>query len=321
MHLHANAALSLVARRRLVESVAVVGLTSAAEAAGVSPATARKWHGRWLAGGEAALHDRSSRPHRSPSATPPGRVDLIRKLRALRLSGPQIAELAGMPVSTVSAVLKREGMGRLGRIGLEPVRSFAVSEPGEVIHLDVKKLGRITRGPGHRATGKAHHHRNRGLRRQDAAGVERGVAGWEAVHVAIDGYSRLAYAEVLPDETAQTTVGFLNRALEFYAAHGITARRVHTDNGSNYTSRAFGVACGHAGLRHSRSPAYRPQTNGKAERFIRTMLEGWAYGAIYGSSAERSRALPGWLDRYNYRRPHAALGGHPPGNNVPSPYS
>ncbi len=161
----------------------------------------------------------------------------------------------------------------------------------------------------------------RGLRRQDANGVARGLAGLDAVHVAIDGYSRLAYAEVLPDETGHTTVGFLKRALAFFAAHGITAQRVHTDNGSNYRSAAFRVACGHAGLRHSRSPAYRPQTNGKAERFIRTMLEGWAYGAIYGSSTERTRALDGWLDRYNYRRPHAALGGHPPGNNVPGPYS
>ncbi len=158
---------------------------------------------------------------------------------------------------------------------MEPVKSFAVSEPGEVIHLDVKKLGRITRGAGHRVTG----HRQgeqRGLRRQDANGVARGLAGWDAVHVAIDGYSRLAYAEVLPDEPGHTTVGFLKRALAFFAAHGITAQRVHTDNGSNYRSAAFRVACGHAGLRHSRSPAYRPQTNGKAERFIRTMLEGWA---------------------------------------------
>ena len=147
-----------------------------------------------------------------------------------------------MPLSTVSAVLKREGMGRLGRIGMEPVKPFAVSQPGEVIHLDVKKLGRITRGPGHRIAGRGN--APRPLRRQDETGNKRGLAGWDAVHVAIDGYSRLAYAEVLPDETATTTVGFLQRALAFYAAHGIAARRVHTDNGSNYVSAAFRVACG-----------------------------------------------------------------------------
>lgn len=319
MELHANAALSLVARRRLIELIPRLGLVPAAEAVGTSPKTARKWWGRWLETGEAGLFDRSSRPHTSPNQTPPGRVDAIRKLRLLRFSGPLIAELLAMPLSTVSAVLAREGMGRLGRLGMEPAKRFEVSEPGEVIHLDVKKLGRITRGAGHRVTGRLGH--TRAFTKTDAAGVERRTAGWEAVHVAVDGYSRLAYVEVLANETAVTTIGFLERALAFYAAHGITARRVHTDNGSAYVSAAFRVACGHHGLRHSRSPAYHPQTNGKAERFIRTMLDGWAYGAIYGSSAERTSALGGWLERYNYRRPHASLGGQPPGNNLPSPYS
>lgn len=319
MKVHANAPLTPEGRRRLVAQIEIVGLTSAAEAAGVSPPTARKWWGRWLEAGEAGLLDRSSRPHRSPNQTPRGRVDAIRKLRSLRFSGPLIAELLAMPLSTVSAVLKREGMGRLGRLGMEPARRFEVSEPGEVIHLDIKKLGRIKGGSGHRVTG-IRQHKSRPTR-TDGSGVRRLQTGWEAVHVAIDGYSRLAYAEVLENETAATTVGFLQRALEFFAAHGISAQRVHTDNGSAYVSAAFRVACGHAGLRHSRSPAYHPQTNGKAERFIRTMLGGWAYGAIYGSSAERTKALDGWLERYNYRRPHAALGGRPPGNNLPSPYS
>lgn len=313
MKLHANAALSLVQRKRLVELVPVVGLVAAAEAVGTSPTTARKWWGRWLEGGEAALLDRSSRPHHSPNQTPPERVDAIRKLRALRFSGPTIAELLSMPLSTVSAVLKREGMGRLGRIGLEPVRPFEVNEPGEVIHMDTKKLGRFKR-PGHRASGAAG-------KRQAGYHQRENALGWEAVHVAVDGFTRLAYAEVLRDETGASAAGFLERALAFYAAHGITARRVHTDNGSAYRSAAFRVACGHAGLRHSRSPAYRPQTNGKAERFIRTMLEGWAYGQLFGSSAQRTAALSGWLAHYNYRRPHAALGGHPPGNNVPGPYN
>jgi transposase InsO family protein len=320
MELHANAALSLVQRRKLVELVPVVGVVAAAEAVGTTPTTGRKWWRRWQEAGEAGLRDRSSRPHSSPNQTSPARVDVICKLRLLRFSGPTIAEILAMPISTVSAVLTREGMGRLGRLGLEPPRRFEVSEPGEVIHLDVKKLGRITRGPGHRAAGRGAG-TNRPLTRRDAAGVDRGTAGWDAVHVAIDGYSRLAYAEVLADETAATTIGFLGRALAFYKRHGITAQRVHTDNGSAYVSTAFRVACGHAGLRHSRSPAYHPQTNGKAERFIRTMLGGWAYAAVYGSSTERARALNGWLERYNYRRPHAALNGQPPGNNVPGPYT
>ena len=313
MEQHANAALSFVARQRLVEAIAVVGLTSAAEAAGVSPRTARKYRDRFAAEGVAGLLDRSSRPHRSPNQTPPARVDAIRKLRAIRFSGPAIAELLSMPLSTVSAVLKREGMGRLGRLGLEPAQAFEVSEPGEVIHLDTKKLGRFKR-PGHRASGAAgklaagYHAREQSL-------------GWEAVHVAIDGFTRLAYAEVLPDETGASAAAFLERALAFYAGHGITAQRVHTDNGAAYRSAVFRVARTAAGLRHSRSRAYRPQTNGKAERFIRTMLDGWAYGQVFGSSNQRTKALPGWLSHYNYRRPHAALGGHPPGNNVPGPYS
>jgi len=318
MELHANAALSVVGRRRLIELIPVLGLVPAAEAVGTSPKTARKWWRRWLAEGEAGLLDRSSRPHSSPNQTPPGRVDAIRKLRKIRLTGPDIAELLGMAVSTVSAVLRREGMGKLGRIGQEPARVFEVSRPGEVVHVDVKKLGRIRGGAGHRVTG-------RGPGSYGGNG-----AGWECVHVAIDGYSRLAYAEVLPDEKALTTVGFLRRARTFFRAHGIEIERIHSDNGANYRSNAFALALKMAGLRHTRSRAYRPQTNGKAERFIRTMTGGWAYGAIYGSSAERSAALAGWLERYNYRRPHAALNRRTPasrtpmqltGNNLPGPYS
>jgi transposase InsO family protein len=303
MNLHGNAALSLRGRERVVElrrqdrSFAEI-----ASAIGASDRSCRKWWARWVAQGPAGLLDRSSRPKRSPNRTPTERVEVIRLLRGLRFSGPQIAELLEMPSSTVSAVLKREGMGRLGRIGLGPAKIFAVNRPGEVIHLDTKKLGRIVGGPGHRVTG------NRGPGQRTRG---RG-AGWEVVHVAIDGYSRLAYAEVLADEKGPTTVGFVQRALAFYAAHGIRCERLHTDNGSPYVSGVFGVFCAANGIRHSRSPAYHPQTNGKAERFIRTMLDGWAYGPIYGSSAERARALDGWLLSYNHRRPHAALNGRPP---------
>lgn len=309
MNLHGNAALSLRGRERVVElrrqdrSFAEI-----ASAIGASDRSCRKWWARWVAQGPAGLLDRSSRPKRSPNQTPPERVDAIRLLRGLRFSGPQIAELLDMPSSTVSAVLKREGMGRLGRIGLQTPKTFQVDRPGEVIHLDTKKLGRIVGGPGHRVTG------NRGPGQRT---LGRG-AGWEVVHVAVDGYSRLAYAEVLKDEKGPTTVGFVQRALAFYASHGIVCERLHTDNGSPYVSGVFGAFCRANGIRHSRSPAYHPQTNGKAERFIRTMLQGWAYGPIYGSSAERTRALDGWLLSYNHRRPHAALNGRPPACRAPA---
>jgi transposase InsO family protein len=314
MNLHGNAALSLRGRERVVElrrqdrSFAEI-----ASAIGASERSCRKWWARWVAQGPSGLVDRSSRPKRSPSETPPERVEAIRLLRGLRFSGPQIAELLAMPSSTVSAVLKREGMGRLGRIGLETPKTFQVDRPGEVIHLDTKKLGRIVGGAGHRITGKRRHN----FSKTDGAGVRRRSVGWEVVHVAIDGYSRLAYAEVLADEKGPTTVAFVQRALAFYASHGIVCERLHTDNGSPYVSGVFGVFCGANGIRHSRSPAYHPQTNGKAERFIRTMLEGWAYGPIYGSSNERTRALDGWLLSYNHRRPHAALNGRPPACRVP----
>ena len=196
-------------------------------------------------------------------------------------------------------------MGRLGRLGLEPAQRYERERPGELIHIDVKKLGRIQGGAGKRVTGG--HTRGR-QRFKDADGIPRGIAGWDAVHVAIDDATRLAYAEVLPDEKASTAVAFLRRAIEFYARHGITVERVITDNGSPYRSAAHAVACRVLGVRHLRTRPYRPQTNGKAERFIRTLLGGWAYGAIYSSSRERTAALDGWLWTYNHRRRHSAIG-------------
>jgi transposase InsO family protein len=325
MRLHANARLGPRGRQVMVERV-MSGWSArqAAEAAGVSAQTCRKWVARYRREGAAGLHDRPSVAHRIPARTRPERVQAIRALRRVRFSGPQIAEVLTMPRSTVAAVLKREGMGRLGRLGQEPANRYERTRPGELIHIDVKKLGRIVAGAGHRITGTKHYL----PRPADAAGVRRKSAGWECVHVAIDDATRLAYAEVLTDETALTAVGFFERAIAFYAAHGIVVERLMTDNGSPYISAAHALACRRLEVRHIRTRPRRPQTNGKAERFIRTMLGEWAYGAIYRSSAERTAALGGWLIRYNQHRPHSALGHRPPAarlaelrNNPPGSYT
>jgi transposase InsO family protein len=311
MKLHGNAALSWSGRRRLVERVLVERWTlqAAAEAAGVSVRCARKWVARYRAEGERGLHDRSSAPRRVANRTAQERVEVIVALRRLRFSAAEIAETLGMALSTVSGILTRLGLGRLGRLGLEPAVRYERSRPGELLHVDVKRLGRIEGGAGKRVTGIK---RNPDLRRVDAAGVERKVIGWEYVHVAVDDYSRLAYAEVLPDERATTAIRFLRRAVAFYRRHGIGIERLLTDNGSAYVSARHAFACRTLGIRHSRTRPYRPQTNGKAERFIRTLLAGWAYGAVYGSSQERTNALDGWLWYYNHRRRHSALGRQPP---------
>jgi len=309
MRLHANARLGPRGRAVMVERVTAGWSTKeAARSAGVSAQTCRKWVARYRAEGAGGLQDRPSVAHRIPARTAPGRVEAICALRRLRFTGAQIAEILAMPSSTVSAVLKRCGMGRLGRLGLQPARRYERQRPGELVHIDVKKLGRITRGAGHRITGRRHY----SGRPYDRARVRRGTAGWECVHVAIDDASRLAYAEVLEDETAASAVGFLHRALAFYARHGIQVEAVMTDNGAPYVSAAHALACRERSLRHIRTRPRRPQTNGKAERFIRTMLAEWAYGAIYRSSAERTAALGGWLIRYNQHRPHGALGHRPP---------
>ena len=311
MRLHGNAALSWHGRRRLAVRVVSEGWTlkAAAEAASVSVRCARKWVGRYRLEGESGLHDRSSAPRRVANRTPQERVEVILALRQLRFTAAEIAETLGMALSTVSAVLRREGMGRLGRIGLDPPVRYERQRPGELVHVDVKRLGRIEGGAGKRVTGVK---RNPDRRRLDASGVERKVIGWECVHVAVDDYSRLAYAEVLPDERQETAIGFLERARAFYRRHGITVERLLTDNGSAYLSAAHARACRRLGIRHLRTRPYRPQTNGKAERFIRTLLAGWAYGAIYRSSQERTAALDGWLWHYNHRRRHSALGRQPP---------
>jgi transposase InsO family protein len=311
MKLHANAALSWNGRRRLCALVVDEGWTIAAVAAsfGVSVRCARKWVGRYRLEGASGLVDRSSAPKRVANRTPSDRVSVILALRQLRMTAAEIAETLSMPLSTVSAVLARNGVGRLGRIGLEPAVRYERSKPGELVHIDVKKLGRF------HAAGKRVGFRPAGQgrpRRRDAHGHDRGLSGWEYVHVAVDDYSRLAYAEVLGDEKATTAIGFLNRALAFFARYGIRVERVLTDNGSAYISTIHAVACRRLGVRHLRTRPRRPQTNGKAERFIRTLLNGWAYAAIYRSSTERTRALDGWLWHYNHRRRHAALGHRAP---------
>jgi transposase InsO family protein len=323
MRLHGNAALTPKQRLRLARRVVEEGwsLAEAAEAAEVSERTAGKWVRRYRDEGAAGLADRSSAPRSQPGATCERRVEAIAMLRQLRMTGAEIAECLGMALSTVQGILTRIGLGKLSRLEPpEPPNRYERKRAGELIHIDVKKLGRIGhRGAGHRATGNC----GKGQRSRGA--------GWEFVHICIDDATRLAHVEVLADEKASTCIGFLKRALGFYRAHGVKVERLMTDNGSAYRSTVHAIACRALGIKHIRTRPYRPRTNGKAERFIRTLLAGWAYGAIYRNSAERKAALSGWLDFYNRRRPHGSLGHQAPldrltalqtgGNNLVGSYS
>jgi transposase InsO family protein len=279
-------------------------LSEAAAAAEVSVRCARKWVARYRAEGELGLWDRSSAPHSIPHRTSEQRVQAVAALRRLRFTGPEIAEVLGMALSMVSGILTRIGMGKLGRLGLEPVRRYERDRPGELIHIDVKSLGASRTAPGiaSPAAGAT----------PAIAPTPTGTAGatpaGKYVHIAIDDATRLAYAEVLSDETGASAVGFLRRSISFYERHGITVQAVITDNGSAYTCTRHAIACRALRIKHLRTRPRRPQTNGKAERFIRTLLAGWAYGAIYRDSTERTRALNGWLWYYNHQRKHAALG-------------
>ena len=314
MNLHGNARTCLHSRRLIVERVLGQGwtLARAAEAAGVSVRTVSKWLARYRAEGDAGLVDRSSAPSRVPGRTDGRRVELIAMLRRLRMTAAEIAEVLSMPLSTVSVVLSRIGLGRLSRLEpLEPPNRYQRRHPGELVHIDVKKLGRIKGGAGKRfGDGRKRTHNFE--RVNDGAGVRRLTVGWEYVHVCVDDATRLAYVEVLEDEKAQTAIAFLRRAIDHFAAYGIAVARVMTDNGPCYRGYAHQAACHQLGIKHIRTRPYRPRTNGKAERFIRTMLAGWAYGAIYRDSEERTRALPGWLDFYNRRRRHGSLSHQPP---------
>ena len=309
MKLHANARTCPKSRRLLVRRVDGEGwsLAAAAEAAGVSERTAAKWVARWRAEGAAGLFDRSSAPRLRPTRLAGDRVEAIEALRRLRMTAAEIAECLSMALSTVSRWLKRIGLGKLSRLEPpEPANRYERKRAGELVHVDVKRLARISsRGAGHRVTG------NR--RSQYKVGPQRlGATGWEFVHVCVDDATRLAYAEVLPDELGATAAGFLERAVAWFATLGIAVERVLSDNGACYRSRLHAQACRALGMRHLRTRPYRPRTNGKAERFIQTLTRRWAHGAIYGSSHERTATLPGWLTHYNFTRRHGSLGHQPP---------
>jgi transposase InsO family protein len=314
MRLHGNARTCPHTRLLIVERVLGERWTvaAAAEAAGVSERTAAKWLARYRSEGREGLRDRSSAPKRIPHRTPAERVRVIELLRRLRMTAAEIAEVLVMPLATVSAILQRIGLGKRSRLEpLEPANRYECARPGELVHVDVKKLARFTRA-GHRMLGRG------------PGRFEEG-AGYEYVHVCVDDYSPLAYLELLADERAQTAIGFLRRAPAWFAAQGVQVERVMTDNGSAYRSHAHRAACSLLGLRHSRTRPRLPRTNGKAERFIQTLLNGRAYARLYSSSsAERTQALPAWLNHYNYKRPHGSLGHKPPGsrlNNVARNYN
>jgi transposase InsO family protein len=301
MQLHRNAKTTPRSREEIARRIVKDGLPiqQVARGFGVSRPTVRKWTRRWLEEGPRGLLDRPSAPHRIPHRTPRGLVRRIERLRRRRWVAWQIARAVRLAVSTVSAVLQRLGLNRLRALdpAPPPPQRYERERPGELLHVDVKKLGRI-RGVGHRITGQRQH-RTRGI-------------GWEFVHVCVDDYTRLAYAEILPDERKQTCVGFLRRAVAWYRRQRIQPEQVMTDNGSAYRSVLWRHGCQHLGLRHLRTRPYTPRTNGKAERFIQTSLRRWAYVRAYRSSAQRQRALGPWLQYYNAERPHRELGMIPP---------
>lgn len=299
MKLHRNAKTTPTMRALIVQRIRQDQWPppEAAAAAGVSVRTTYKWLRRHRLGGRPALEDASSRPHHLPRRTPPETVAAIVAARHERRTAWEIATRLHVPRSTVAAVLVRVGLNRLARLTPPPpVQRYERTRPGELVHLDIKPLGRILR-VGHRI--QPHQRSSVG-------------AGWEYVHVAVDDYSRAAYVEVLPDQTGATTAAFLRRTLGWFARRGITVARVLTDNGSGYISRRFRAAAARSRVRLTRTRPYRPQTNGKAERFIQTLIRGWAYAVPYPSSWRRTRALRPWLRHYNVERPHAALGYQPP---------
>ena len=303
MELHKNARTCPASRLLLVQRIlGGMPVTGAASAAGVSRRTALKWKRRFTEAGEAALVDRSSRPHRMPRQAHPDRVQEVLRLRKRRGAGPQIAARVGLSSATVARILARHDLSRLKNLDpKEPVVRYQRDRPGELIHVDIKKLGRIGR-IGHRI------HGDRTMR-------VRGI-GWEFVHVAIDDASRLAYAEVLPNERSPSSTGFLRRSVAWFQSRGVEVQAVMSDNGSCYVSHRFKATCQRLKLRHLRTRPYRPRTNGKAERFIQTLLREWAYKRPYSTSAQRTDRLPRYLNRYNFRRPHAALNKRTPAQRL-----
>jgi transposase InsO family protein len=297
MNVHKNARLTPAGRAVMISRIVDEGwpVRRAAEAAGVSERTAYTWLGRYRLGGERRLCDRSSAPRRCPRRTSARRTAEIEQLRRARMSGPAIARRLGLPRSTVGAVLRRLGLGKLHVLEPKlPANRYERAAPGELIHLDIKSLGKIE-GLGHRITGqRSGQTRNRGI-------------GWDHLHVAIDDASRLAYTEILPGLGSEDACGFVERALAWYARLGVSVERVMTDNGSAYVSKRFASTLKAAGVRHIRTRPFRPRTNGKAERFIQTSLREWAYARPYISSAQRTAAVGPWTDAYNLHRPHAGI--------------
>jgi transposase InsO family protein len=312
MDIHKNARLTPLGREHMVNMV-LGGQTpkAAGEAVGVCPRTVAKWVDRYEAEGLAGLQDRSSRPQRLRQPTPQPTIDRIEALRRQRLTGKAIAAETGVSRATVSRILKRLGLNKLSALEpAEPVRRYERDRPGELIHIDIKKLGKFNR-VGHRITGDRTGQSN-----------SRGV-GWEFVHVAIDDASRIAFSRIMKTERKACAIAFLKAAIAYYANLGITVERVMTDNGSCYKAFAFRRACKRLGLRHIRTRPYTPRTNGKAERFIQTALREWAYARAYDTSQQRAAELPHWMHRYNWHRPHGSIGSMPPvsklgltGNNL-----
>jgi transposase InsO family protein len=302
MDTHENARLTPKGREDMVRAVVGCGLTKAATARqfNTTPKTVAKWVGRFRAEGVDGLRDRSSRPFTLPSQTPLSTRTAVEDLRRQRYTGKQIASTLAISPATVSRILRRLGLSKLAALEPPvPVRRYEREHPGELLHIDIKKLGKFNR-IGHRITG-------------DRTGQSntRGV-GWEYVHVCIDDASRIAYAEIKKDERKRSAVAFLKAAVDYYAKLGVSIQRVMTDNGSCYKSSAFARACKRLGLKHIRTRPYRPQTNGKAERFIQTALREWAYAKAYDHSQLRGAELPLWLHRYNWHRPHGSIGAKPP---------
>jgi transposase InsO family protein len=306
MNIHQNARLTPIGRERIVRAILEGGQTpqTAARAAGVCPRTARKWVERFKTEGLAGLGDRSSRPRRLRQPTSPAVTAQVIDLRRQRLSGQHIAKVVGVSPATISRILKRAGLSRLRDLDpSEPVRRYERQHPGELIHIDIKKLGRFHQ-IGHRITGDR-------TRQSSPRGRHEG-AGWEFVHVCVDDASRIAFTRLMPDETAKSAVAFLKAAIAAYEHLGVKVTRVMTDNGSCYKAFAFARACKRLKLKHIRTKPYTPQTNGKAERFIQTALREWAYARPYATSDERARQLKPWTHAYNWHRPHGSLKGQPP---------
>lgn len=303
MELHKNARTCPASRLLLVQRIlGGMPVTGAASAAGVSRRTAFKWKCRYREAGEAALVDRSSRPRRMPRQAHPERVEEVLRLRRRRYTGPQIAARVGLSTATVARILARSGLSRLKSLEpKEPIVRYQRQRPGELIHVDIKKLGRIGR-VGHRIHG-------------DRTTRVRGI-GWEFVHVAIDDATRMAYAEVLPNERSPSSTGFLRRSVAWFQNRGVRVQSVMSDNGSCYVSHRFKATCQKLQLRHLRTRPYRPRTNGKAERFIQTLLREWAYKRPYPTSIQRTDRLPRYLNHYNLRRPHAALNKRTPAQRL-----